>query len=119
MEFYASKCDLSLGRIIIELYHDYNPVTVQNFLSICRGEHGITYEKCQIHNVVRGQYIETGDITLGNGKGGMSIYGETFDEECHILKHTKMGLLNAENIFPFQVNFWLNLRCFVDDSQER
>lgn len=95
MEFFIPKYNLRLGKIIIELYHDIVPVTVQNFLSICKGECGITYEKCQIHNVVRGQCIETGDITLGNGKGGTSIYGEDFYEENHILKHTKMGLFRS------------------------
>lgn len=92
MDFYVPKYNLRLGRIIIELYFDLTPVTVQNFMSLCKGEYGISYEKCQIHNIVRGQYIETGDITLGNGKGGLSIYGESFAEESHILKHTRMGL---------------------------
>lgn len=98
MDFFVPKCNLRLGRIIIELYFDLTPVTVQNFMSICKGEHGLTYEKCQIHNIVRGQYIETGDITHGNGKGGWSIYGETFAEESHILKHSKMG--SVTNILP-------------------
>lgn len=91
MEFSVPKFNIYLGKIIIELYHDFTPVTVQNFFSICKGEGGITYEKCQIHNIVRGQCIETGDIVLGNGKGGTSIYGDAFDEENYILKHTKMG----------------------------
>lgn len=81
-----------MGKIIIELYHDHVPVTVQNFLSICKGENGLTYKNCLIHNIVRGQYVETGDITLGNGKGGMSIYGKTFDEENFALKHTRTGI---------------------------
>lgn len=92
MCFSIAKYNMDLGRIIIELYHDFTPVTVQNFMSICKGEEGITYEKCQIHNIIRGQCIETGDVTLGNGKGGKSIYGDSFHEENHILKHTKMGV---------------------------
>lgn len=92
MEFYVPKEQLRLGRIIIELYQDFAPVTVQNFMSICKGDCGLTYERCQIHNIVRGQCIETGDITLGNGKGGASIYGQSFYEESHILQHTRMGV---------------------------
>lgn len=80
-----------LGRIVIELYNDYTPVTVQNFLAICNGEQNLSYKNCEIHNIVRGQYIETGDITKGNGKGGVSIYGKTFDEENFTLKHKKAG----------------------------
>lgn len=80
-----------LGRVIIELYHDFAPVSVQNFLGICRGENGLCYKNCLIHNIVRGQCIETGDITKGNGKGGLSIFGETFAAEKNSLKHTKAG----------------------------
>lgn len=99
------KHKLHLGRIIIELYPDLAPVTVQNFVSICKGEHGLTYEKCQIHNIVRGQCIETGDITLGNGKGGMSIYGESFYEESPILEHTKMGRVVAFYVNTGKLHF--------------
>lgn len=81
----------NIGRIIIELYYDYAPVTVQNFLELCRGEEGLTYKNCSIHRIVKNQYLETGDITQGNGRGGFSIYGETFKEENHVLKHSKAG----------------------------
>lgn len=90
MEFQI-KDNLKLGKIIIELYNDYVPLTVQNFLSLCRGENGLSYKNCLIHNIVRGKYIETGDITKGNGKGGVSIYGEDFDQENFDLKHTRAG----------------------------
>lgn len=82
-----------LGRIVIELYHDYVPVTVQNFLSICCNENKLTYKNCPVHRAIPGQFIETGDITKGNGKGGTSIYGDTFAEENHKLKHTKAGII--------------------------
>ena len=34
-----------------------------------------------------------GDITLGNGKGGVSIYGSTFESENFDLNHEKPFLL--------------------------
>lgn len=80
-----------LGRIIIELYHDFVPVTVQNFLSICCNADGLTYKNCEVHRVAPGLFLETGDITKGNGKGGTSIYGDTFAEENHKLKHSRTG----------------------------
>ncbi|KAK4882397.1 hypothetical protein RN001_005716 [Aquatica leii] len=85
------KDGVYLGRIVIELYHDYVPVTVQNFMSICCDQDGLSYKNCQVHRVFPGLYIEAGDITKGNGKGGASIYGETFVEENHMLKHSRMG----------------------------
>ncbi|XP_031351474.1 peptidyl-prolyl cis-trans isomerase E-like isoform X2 [Photinus pyralis] len=100
-----------LGRIIIELYSDYVPVTVQNFISLCCKLDGLTYKNCQVHRVAPGKYVETGDITKGNGKGGTSIYGETFPEENHRLKHTKMGVLsmvpvrNGLNNSQFSITF--------------
>lgn len=81
----------NIGKIIIELYYDYAPVTVQNFLSICKGENNLSYKNCLIHRIVQNQYLETGDITMQTGRGGNSIYGQHFQEENHMLKHTKAG----------------------------
>lgn len=86
-----------LGRIIIELYDDYVPVTVQNFLTLCRGEEGLCYKNCPIHKIVPGKYVELGDITKGCGKGGASIFGENFAEENFALEHTKPGKNKSKN----------------------
>jgi peptidylprolyl isomerase len=37
--------------------------------------------------------IQGGDITMGNGKGGESIYGPKFRDENFKLKHTSAGKL--------------------------
>lgn len=80
-----------LGRIIVELYRDHVPVTVQNFIEILIGHLGMCYKGCPVHRIVKDRYLQTGDVTKGNGTGGFSIYGESFDEENHNLKHTKAG----------------------------
>lgn len=87
-----------LGKAIIELYYDYAPVTVQNFLCICKGENGLSYKNCSVHRIISNEYLETGDITQGNGRGGFSIYGRTFPEENHVLKHSKAGVLSMKRI---------------------
>ncbi|CAG9829851.1 unnamed protein product [Diabrotica balteata] len=92
-----------LGKIIIELYFDFVPVTVQNFMEICEGQK-LTYKDCLVHRIVRGQYMESGDITLGTGRGGTSIYGKTFSEENHLLKHSKAGVLSMKRLPPTDNN---------------
>jgi peptidylprolyl isomerase len=59
-----------------------------------------------------------GDITRGNGTGGISIYGNKFADENLTLKHFKRGLLSMANSGPntngsqFFITFaetaWLN-----------
>ena len=41
-----------------------------------------------------------GDITLGDGRGGVSIYGGTFESENFDLKHEKPFLLTQWNEDP-------------------
>lgn len=102
---------IKLGRVIVQLYYDQAPVTVENFLSLCKGDNFYTYKKSIVHNIVRGKCVELGDITKGNGKGGISIYGKTFAEEKTPLKHTRPGVLSMirvgdkENNSQFCITF--------------
>ncbi|CAG9853801.1 unnamed protein product [Phyllotreta striolata] len=93
-----------LGKIFIELYQDFVPVTCQNFMEICKGEGELTYKGCLLHRIVKGKFIETGDITHNNGRGGMSVFGKTFPEEKHVLKHTHAGVVSMKRILYSENN---------------
>jgi len=79
-----------LGRIVIELFSDLCPKACENFLLLCTGKNGrdpstnvsLTYEGCPIHRIVKGGWIQSGDILDGSGSNSISAFGSVFEDEC-------------------------------------
>lgn len=109
------KCffDISIGgkecgRIVFKLFNDKCPKTCENFRCLCTGERGeskqtgkqLHYKGTKFHRIVKNFIIQGGDITDGNGKGGDSIYGGTFDDENLELAHDEPYLLSMANRGP-------------------
>ena len=91
-----------IGRVVFELFPKKVPKTVENFRSICTGEKGeqLHYKNSIFHRVISGFMMQGGDITHANGTGGLSIYGQKFNDENVWLPHTHGGLLSMANSGP-------------------
>ena len=95
--------DNKIGEIEIGLFGEIVPKTVVNFASLCSGwtepSSGKTYGYAgsKIHRIAYDFIIQGGDLTNGDGTGGISIYGEQFDDENFDLHHYGAGWISMAN----------------------
>lgn len=90
----------NIGRLLFEMFSDLLPKTCTNFLQLCTGEKGktpsgtaLTYKNNPVHRIVKGGWIQAGDIKSGDGDGGASAFGEALPDESFAIKHAVSGLL--------------------------
>jgi peptidyl-prolyl cis-trans isomerase B (cyclophilin B) len=91
---YRANMETDNGIMVIELFADKVPNTVNNFVFLAR--EGF-YEGIMFHRVISNFMAQGGDPT-GRGSGGP---GYKFEDEFHpSLKHDKKGILSMANAGP-------------------
>ncbi len=88
---YTATINTPLGDIVIELFADKTPKTVNNFVFLARDGY---YDGVTFHRVIKGFMAQGGDPS-GSGRGGP---GYMFADEFHPqLKHSGPGILSMAN----------------------
>ncbi|HEX7172484.1 MAG TPA: peptidylprolyl isomerase [Candidatus Limnocylindria bacterium] len=91
---YTARLKTEKGDIVIELYADRVPRTVENFVTLARAGF---YDGTTFHRVINGFMAQGGDPT-GTGTGGP---GYQFEDEFHpSLRHDAAGVLSMANAGP-------------------
>lgn len=93
----GGKC---AGKVIIELFDKIVPKTCNNFKTLCTSRKKLSYVDCPFHRIIKDFMIQGGDFTRENGTGGMSIYGEKFEDENFDIPHDRPYLLSMANSGP-------------------
>lgn len=85
------------GSFEITLFPDIAPKTVENFLTHAQNHY---YDGLTFHRVIPNFMIQGGD-PKGNGTGGQSIWGKTFEDEfSKEVTFAKQGMLAMANRGP-------------------
>ena len=88
---YTARIKTERGDIVVELYADRAPLTVENFVNLARAGF---YDGTTFHRVIPGFMAQGGDPT-GTGTGGP---GYQFGDEFHpTLRHDGPGVLSMAN----------------------
>jgi len=91
---YKAHMETDKGTMVIELFADKTPMTVNNFVFLSREGY---YDNVIFHRVIDNFMVQGGDPT-GTGRGGPGYkFGDEFNAS---LKHDKQGILSMANAGP-------------------
>jgi len=91
------KIETTQGTIEITLKPDVAPKACENFVKLAEKKY---YNGVVFHRVIKDFMIQGGDPT-GTGRGGESVWGKPFEDECtQTVTFNKKGLLAMANAGP-------------------
>ena len=91
---YKARMETDKGTMVIELFANKTPITVNNFVFLSREGY---YDGVIFHRVIDNFMVQGGDPT-GTGRGGPGYkFGDEFNSS---LKHDKQGILSMANAGP-------------------
>lgn len=86
----------NFGSIRVKMLPEAAPKAVENFLTHARNGY---YNGIIFHRVINDFMIQGGDPT-GTGRGGESIWGDSFEDEFSVDYHNIRGALSMANAGP-------------------
>ena len=94
---YTAELETTLGNIVIELFTDTSPITVNNFVNLSNDGY---YNDVIFHRVIKGFMIQGGDPS-GTGHGDMGKYpGYDFEDELDNPMNYEKGIVAMANRGP-------------------
>ena len=94
---YSAELETSLGNIVIELFTETSPITVNNFVTLSNDGY---YNDVIFHRVIKGFMIQGGDPS-GTGHGDMGKYpGYDFEDELNNPMNYEKGIVAMANRGP-------------------
>jgi len=97
MEETIVTIETNQGSIELKLYPQLAPKTCENFVGLAKKGY---YDGIVFHRIIPEFMLQCGDPT-GTGRGGESIWGKAFEDECTPdLRFDKVGLLAMANSGP-------------------
>lgn len=111
------KATVPFGRILIELFTDVCPTACDNFFKLCTGEGGtvvnpatgkdvaLDYVGCPVHRIVKGGWIQLGDIVDGSGLNSVGFAaggegGKVRDETFSVDYGAASGIVGYSSSIP-------------------
>ncbi|KAJ0677866.1 putative peptidylprolyl isomerase [Helianthus annuus] len=102
-------CSIRTVFVNLQLFANVVPRTAENFRVLCTGDKGIgpvtrkpLHYKGTVFHVIRKGFLAEGGDLLGKNDGscGESIYGESFEDENFLLRHSEPGMLSMAKRGP-------------------
>ena len=88
--------ETSMGPLTVELYWDHAPDSCRNFAELARRGY---YNGLIFHRIISDFMIQGGDPS-GTGRGGSSIYGDTFHDEVWRHHYDVITMINNIQLHP-------------------